>query len=166
MDKKRFLYLIKGTFSLFFWWLLFNIDGMSRFTRDHFHKGDLNVPIDAILSLIILYQICKGIFAFHAFFTGRIPMSNSSPQISYFNGVKTVGSYQGVDRAYNYRESMLSGMPPEKAAELYKQTQILDAIKNGHLVGHGSEKAIEFLDGKLQGLSYEDGIKYLLEKEK
>ena len=66
-----------------------------------------------------------------------------------------------IGKLVQYRDSRLKGMNNEDGAVLMRETQMLDAMNGGYQQGSEASRVAEYMNGRLGGMTYEQGLQWL-----
>jgi hypothetical protein len=97
----------------------------------------------------------------------RIALMHERPWYANWNRTKTGGSFNNIEEAIRYRESVMAGMNSADAAAYLNSTSRLDTFRDGgKSYGPNTQRAASFADSRMAGLNNADKISYIQGKIK
>lgn len=123
--------------------------------------GLLSALICLPVPVFMVYAAVSGAYRVFTFYQYNPVFEEHTP-----GGVLVKGNeaYPNINRVLNYRESRLSGLSNEKAAELYVNSSKIDTLYSGYSNGPETQRTLSYIESKLSGMSSDRGLNYLSNK--
>lgn len=166
--------LLTGIVLLSTFFLLYHITGTNGLydIESHIKNDTLNFLQKNLASIIAnLVVIVLGIFMIYCAFSGTYRICTFNIHNRVFDDVPQGGvvvkghsAYTNINRVLSYRESKMSSMSSERAAELYVGSAKLESLYSGYSQGPETQRVLSFIESKLSGMSSDRGLNYLANK--
>ena len=134
-------------------------------TLSKYMMKDLAVMLSALICLPL------AIFMVYAPVSGTYRVCTFNQYIPTFEDntpggtpVRGCDSYPNINRVLNYRESKLTSMSPDRAAEFYIGSSKIESLYTGYNNGPETQRILSYIESKLSGMSSDRGLNYLANK--
>ena len=147
------------------------VDGMHQIEKDSIIPSLSFLPADLVSIICSLLFVAVGIFMTYCFVSGLYRICTFNQYIPTFEDntpggvpVKGCDSYPNINRVLEYRESKLSSMSSDRAAELYVGSSKIESLYTGYNNGAETQRTLSYIESKLCSMSSDRGLNYLANK--
>ena len=151
--------------------ILGGADGIAKIDK-YFNNllfGFMSKNLASVFSSLICLPI--PIFMVYCFVSGLFRICTCNQYIPQFEDkseggivIKGHNSYPNINRILRYRESKMSSMDNERAADLYISSSKLESLYTGYNNGPETQRTLSYIESKLSSMSSDRALNYLANK--